>query len=178
MTRPLAASFLIFSLVVAGCSALIEWGGDEPDQAFLKTHIAAMERKPFDGVVLHLTVPGVPPHLANFSWHLADYRYQWDELRPAVEELGAVPFHRFQHNLLRVNLNPTDRPLDLLVTECAHFSLESLFETLRGKPIRRVALTHLHRQLWAKKEELPAMAKEYGLAEKLTIARDGMKLEF
>jgi hypothetical protein len=114
VTRPLAASFLIFSLVVAGCSALIEWGGGEPDQTFLKTHIAAMERKPFDGVVLHLTVPGVPPHLANFSWHLADYRYQWDELRPAVEELGAVPFHRFQHNLLRVNLNPTDRPLDLL----------------------------------------------------------------
>jgi len=25
-----------------------------------------------------------------------------------------VPFRRFQHNFLRVNLSPTDRPLDLL----------------------------------------------------------------
>ena len=75
-------------------------------------------------------------------------------------------------------LTVLDRPLDLLVTECAHFSPQSLFETLRDKPVRRVALTHLHRQLWAKQEELPAMAKEYGLADKLVIARDGMKVEF
>lgn len=71
-----------------------------------------------------------------------------------------------------------DRPLDLLVTECAHFSLPSLLKTLRGKPIRRVALTHLHRQLWAKKEDLPAMAREYDLADRLIIVHDGMKLEF
>jgi ribonuclease Z len=75
-------------------------------------------------------------------------------------------------------LSVLDRPLDLLVTECAHFSPQTLFETLRGKPVQRVALTHLHRQLWEKKEELPAMAKEYGLADKLVIARDGMKVEF
>jgi ribonuclease BN (tRNA processing enzyme) len=75
-------------------------------------------------------------------------------------------------------LSVLDRPLDLLVTECAHFSPRLLFETLRGKPVQRVALTHLHRQLWDKKDELPAMAKDYGLADKLTIARDGMKLEF
>ena len=110
----LAASFLILSLASTGCARLIEWGWDEPDQTFLRTHIASMERKPFDGVVLHLTVQGVSSHLANFSWHLADYRYQWDELRPTVEELKTVPFHRFQHNFLRMNLNSTERPLDLL----------------------------------------------------------------
>ena len=110
----LARSLVIFSLTLTGCVALIEWGWDEPDQVFLKTHITAMERKPFDGVVLHLTVPGVPSGLENFSWHLSDYRYQWDEVRPAVEELKAVPFRRFLHNFLRINLNPGDRPLDLL----------------------------------------------------------------
>jgi hypothetical protein len=46
-------------------------------------------------------VPDVAPDLANFSWHLADHRYQWHELQPAVEELKAVPFRRFQHNFLR-----------------------------------------------------------------------------
>ncbi|MGH7411498.1 MAG: hypothetical protein ACREJ6_10645 [Candidatus Methylomirabilis sp.] len=110
----LTLSLLLFTLTLSGCASLIEWGWDEPDQAFLRTHIAQMERKPFDGVVLHLTVPGVAPDLANFSWHVADHRYQWHELRPAVEELQAVPFRRFRHNFLRVNLNPTDRPLDLL----------------------------------------------------------------
>ena len=100
--------------MISGCTHLIEWGWDEPDQTFLRTHIATMERKPFDGVVLHLTVPGVPPHLANFSWHLADHPYEWDDLRPAVEELKGVAFRRFQHNFLRINLNSTERPLDLL----------------------------------------------------------------
>jgi hypothetical protein len=114
VTHSLAASLLILSLALTGCAHLIEWGWDEPDQTFLTTHVAMMERKPFDGVVLHLTVPDVAPDLANFSWHLADHRYQWDDLQPAVEELKAVPFRRFQHNFLRVNLNSTDRPLDLL----------------------------------------------------------------
>ena len=114
MTHPLAASLLILSLASTGCAHLIEWGWDEPDQTFLKTHIAKMERKPFDGVVLHLTVPGISADLANFSWHVADHRYRWEDLQPAVEELKAVPFSRFRHNFLRINLNSTDRPLDLL----------------------------------------------------------------
>lgn len=126
-TRSLVASILIGSLTLTGCTALIEWGWDEPDQTFLKAHIATIERKPFDGVVLHLTVPGVPPGLANFSWHLYDHRYQWDEVRPAVEELKAVPFRRFRHNFLRVNLNPVDRPLDLLDDH----AWETVFSNLR-----------------------------------------------
>lgn len=113
-TPSCAALLLIFSLMVTGCTHLIEWGWDEPDQAFLKAHITTMERKPFDGVVLHLTVPGVPPGMENFSWHLADHRYLWEEVQPAVEELKAVPFRRFRHNFLRINLNPERRPLDLL----------------------------------------------------------------
>jgi len=113
--RPFVLSLLIFSLMLTPCTAaLIEWGWDEPDQTFLKAHITTMERKPFDGVVLHLTVPGVPPGKENFSWHLHDHRYQWDEVRPAVEELKAVPFRRFRHNFLRINLNPGDRQLDFL----------------------------------------------------------------
>jgi hypothetical protein len=114
VTHPLAASLLILSLASTGCAHLIEWGWDEPDQTFLKTHIAKMERKPFDGVVLHLTVPGISADLANFSWHLADHGYRWEDLQPAIEELKAVPFRRFRHNFLRINLNSTDRPLDLL----------------------------------------------------------------
>lgn len=122
-----ALTLLLLSLTLSGCSSLIKWGWDEPDQAFLRTHVAAMERKPFDGVVLRLTVPGVPPHLSNFSWHIADHRYRWDDLRPAVDELKAVPFRRFTHNFLRINLNPTDRPFDLLDDE----AWDTLFSNLK-----------------------------------------------
>lgn len=114
---PLVLAGLISVLTLSGCgAALIEWGWDEPDQAFLKAHIRAMELKPFDGVVLHLTVPDLPSHLGNFSWHIAHVRYEWDQVWPAAEELKAVPFRRFRHNFLRVNLNPDDRPLDFLDT--------------------------------------------------------------
>ena len=46
--------------MISGCTALIEWGWDESDQTFLRTHTTLMEIKLFDGVVLHLTVPGQP----------------------------------------------------------------------------------------------------------------------
>lgn len=46
--------------MISGCPALIEWGWDEPDQTFLRTHVTLIETKSFDGVVLHLTVPGEP----------------------------------------------------------------------------------------------------------------------
>jgi len=134
----LVPSLLIFSLTLTGCTALIEWGWDEPDQAFLKTHITTMERKPFDGVVLHLTVPGVPPGVSNFSWHLDDHRYQWHEILPAVEELKAVPFRRFRHNFLRINLNPGNGPLDMLDDQ----TWETVFANLRlaARTVREAGL--------------------------------------
>ena len=126
-SRSLTPPLLIFSLMLTGCTALIEWGWDEPDQTFLKTHIITMERKPFDGVVLHLTVPGVPPGMENFSWHLHDHRYQWNEVRPAVEELKAVPFRRFRHNFLRININSGNGPHDMLDDQ----TWETVFANLR-----------------------------------------------
>ena len=39
VTHSLAASLLILSLALTGCALLIEWGWDEPDQAFLTTHV-------------------------------------------------------------------------------------------------------------------------------------------
>ncbi|MBF8280166.1 MAG: hypothetical protein HW385_1598 [candidate division NC10 bacterium] len=39
VTHPLAASLLILSLASTGHAPLIEWGWDEPDQTFLRTHV-------------------------------------------------------------------------------------------------------------------------------------------
>ena len=62
--RELLALGLGMSCTLFGCAAiqrrasasqkrLIEFGWDEPDTAFLRRHIAQMERSPFDGCVFH-----------------------------------------------------------------------------------------------------------------------------
>ncbi|MGH7411957.1 MAG: hypothetical protein ACREJ6_12980 [Candidatus Methylomirabilis sp.] len=38
-TGRLTFSLLLFALTLTGCASLIEWGWDEPDQAFLSSHL-------------------------------------------------------------------------------------------------------------------------------------------
>ena len=99
------------------CTRLIAWPDAEPDQEFLRRHIASMEVKPFDGVVLQATVPGLEGSARVFTWSALARRYSMEEFRPVVETLRQVPFRRFRHNFLRVNVNPTDRPFDMFDDE-------------------------------------------------------------
>ncbi|MBI2000155.1 MAG: hypothetical protein HYS69_03010 [candidate division NC10 bacterium] len=103
--------------LLPACTRLIAWPEAEPDQDFLRRHIAAMEVKPFDGVVLQATVPGLEGSARVFTWSALARRYSMEELRPVVETLRQVPFRRFRHNFLRVNVNPTDRPFDMFDDE-------------------------------------------------------------
>lgn len=48
------------------------------------------------------------------------------------------------------------RPLDLLVCEMSHFTPETLFSYLRGRPIRRIAFVHLARRYW---DDLPTIRR-------------------
>src|SRR2546429_6820601 len=80
---------------------LIEFGWDEPDTAFMRKHIAAMEQTPFDGTVFH--VPG------DFLWQAWGKRKFSDaELQPALDDLKNTPFKKFTHNFLRFNVAPGD----------------------------------------------------------------------
>ena len=80
---------------------LIEFGWDEPDTAFMRQHIAAMEQTPFDGTVFH--VPG------DFLWQAWGKRKFSDaELQPALDDLKNTPFKKFTHNFLRFNVAPGD----------------------------------------------------------------------
>lgn len=110
----LAAGRLGLAILLGGCAPkLIEWGGGEPDQAFLARHYARMEEQPFDGLVLHLRLPGRPGVESVFLWDPFASRYTPEEVSPAVDTLRGIPFRRFRHNFLRVNLNRADAPLDL-----------------------------------------------------------------
>src|SRR5437867_7675011 len=48
--------------------ALIESGWDEPDPAFMRRHLAEMERTPFDGCVFHVSYPKRDGTSGNFTW--------------------------------------------------------------------------------------------------------------
>ncbi len=82
---------------------LIEWGWDEPDTAFMRQHIAAMEEMPFDGLVFHVT----SARGGNFTWEMwGTRRFQRSEFDHAVADLKATPFRRLTERFLRVNVTP------------------------------------------------------------------------
>src|SRR5262245_20994239 len=106
--HPLLA-LLICSLVVSPADAqspkptkkLIEFGWDEPDVAFLKKHLAEMEKTPFDGTVFHL--PG------EYLWNCWGKRVLKEtDLDPAINDLRQLPLKKFTHNFLRFNVTPGD----------------------------------------------------------------------
>ena len=47
---------------------LIEFGWDEPDTAFMREHVAEMERTPFDGCVFHVDYPKPSGGKGSFIW--------------------------------------------------------------------------------------------------------------
>jgi hypothetical protein len=88
---------------------LIEFGWDEPDTAFLRRHIAQMERSPFDGCVFHINSTKSDGTSEPFLWEAWGRRaFTATELQPALADLQATRFQRFTHNFLRFNTSPGD----------------------------------------------------------------------
>ena len=103
----------LLAALFPACARVIAWPSVEPDQDFLQRHIASMESKPFDGVVIQAVVPGVHEGVRLFTWSTLRHRYTLGEFRPVIETLRRVPFRRFRHNFLRINVNPADQPFDM-----------------------------------------------------------------
>ena len=104
----LISSFLCSSLVAAqGPKKLIEFGWDEPDTAFMRRHIAEMEKTPFDGCVFHVNYTKAGGGQGSFTWEAWGQRaFNEAELKQAMEDLKLTPFTRFTHNFLRFNTTP------------------------------------------------------------------------
>lgn len=103
--------------VLPACARVIAWPSFEPDQDFVRRHIAAMEIKPFDGVVLQARIPGAGGVSRSFTWSVLERRYGDEDFRSFVDTVRQVPFRRFGHNFLRINLNATDRSFDMFDDE-------------------------------------------------------------
>ena len=88
---------------------LIEFGWDEPDTAFMRRHVAEMERTPFDGCVFHINYSEPDGQTGNFTWEAWGRRsFTERDLRSAADDLKATHFRRFRNNFLRFNVTPAD----------------------------------------------------------------------
>jgi hypothetical protein len=88
---------------------LLEFGWDEPNTAFMRTHIAEMEQTPFDGTVFTIEGRDKDGKTLNFlaeAW--GKRKFMSAELKPALDDLKATPFKTFTHNFLRFDVTPGD----------------------------------------------------------------------
>jgi hypothetical protein len=90
---------------------LIEFGWDEPSTSFLRGHLAALERTPFDGCVFHVDAHTAQGASASLTWQGWGRRaFAADELKAARGDLEAVAgaATRLRDNFLRFNTTPAD----------------------------------------------------------------------
>lgn len=93
----------------AATKKLIEFGWDEPDPRFMRTHLAQLQASPFDGCVYHVPWRDAGGASGNFTWELwGRRRFTAAELDSARRDLAATRFGRFRENFLRVNVTPGD----------------------------------------------------------------------
>ncbi len=86
---------------------LIEFGWDEPDTAFLRAHIAEMQRTPFDGCVFHALYAKTNGARGNFTWESwGGIEIPEASLRGALDDLRGVRLGRFKNSFLRFNTTP------------------------------------------------------------------------
>jgi hypothetical protein len=88
---------------------LIEFGWDEPDTAFMRTHIAEMEKMPFDGTVFTVHANGDAPKKSDFlgeGW--GKRAFAASEFTRAIDDLKATKFSTFTDNFARFDVTPGD----------------------------------------------------------------------
>jgi hypothetical protein len=103
----LIAAFAIAIQLQAAQKQLIEFGWDEPDTAFLREHVAEMEKTPFDGCVFHVNFKDASGATGNFTWQgWGERAFTEADLKGALDDLKALPSRRFTQNFLRFNTTP------------------------------------------------------------------------
>ncbi len=86
---------------------LIEFGWDEPDTAFLRSHISEMQKTPFDGCVFHVNFEQPGGAKGSFTWDSwGTNAFTESDVAAALADLRATRFGRFRENFLRFNTTP------------------------------------------------------------------------
>jgi len=69
-----------------------------------------------------------------------------------------------------------DKPVDLLVCELCHFTPTALFEFLRGRPVKRLVLTHLDQTLWQRLPQVRRLAARLLRDVAVSFPKDGQEI--
>lgn len=87
---------------------LIEFGRS-PETAYMREHIATMEKMPFDGVVFYASSSEEPNKVGDFCWKSWGSRtFTKEQMQRAVDNLKNTQFKKFTDNFLRVCVTPGD----------------------------------------------------------------------
>jgi len=96
-------------LIYEKAKKLIEFGWDEPNTDFMRTHISEMEKTPFDGCVFDLyytKTGGAKDRFISECW--GKKKFSEAELQQSAEDLRNTKFTRFTENFLRFDVTPGD----------------------------------------------------------------------
>ena len=87
---------------------VLEWGWGTPPPAYVRDHIAEMEKVPFDGLVLDLRSNGGAKGTAGgFAWKAwSSTALKESDYSESVQALKETRFRRFTDNFLRFNVTP------------------------------------------------------------------------
>src|SRR5438270_370918 len=103
--QSIAFALLLFSACACSSSfhpsttgkKLISYGQDWPNTAYLRAHIAEMETRPFDGIVIaasHETAPAMGGEsMGNDAW--GKTRYNFADYAHCIDDLKATRFKKF-----------------------------------------------------------------------------------
>src|SRR5438874_4092990 len=79
---------------------LIKYGQEFPNTAYVRDHIAEMEKLPFDGIVICVT-PTTEPKLRDGAIGFRAFgreRFKKEDWQHAIDELRATKFKKFTDN--------------------------------------------------------------------------------
>src|SRR5207302_9990081 len=76
---------------------IINYGQDWPNTAYVRAHIAEMERRPYDGIVIAVSKerePKAPSDSIGFR-AFSKERFDAKDYQHAIDDLRATPFKKF-----------------------------------------------------------------------------------
>jgi hypothetical protein len=113
LSSALAGLLLIgsaFPAQAADNKKLIEFGWDIPTPQYIRKHAAAMQKVPFDGVVLDISLDRSQPHDSDNSLAFHVFRenvFTVDQFQKDINDLRTAKLDRLSDNFLRLNATPS-----------------------------------------------------------------------
>jgi ribonuclease BN (tRNA processing enzyme) len=145
-----------------------------PDFIPFEIKFVAWETQPLFEVCGLQIQPRETTHLLSLSKKFGNGRFKSYSLQVELSDFRVV----FSGDLgsptdLEFQLN---QPVDLLVSELAHFPPSELFRFLNPRPVRKILLTHLAPEMYGNEESIVQQARKELPETEILVATDGLSV--